>query len=522
MKEKLRFIYLPFLTIGICFIGFYTLLNWLLFIKFDLFSVRDIIKHFGLPLLLLLMPILFWLRPRINLLKFKRESSGFYYQAVAFGAIALSTFFAQEYLTTATGKLTQLTTINSIDKQEKTKFYTVKDYFVSKRYFGAHTSAEVTGRYNQNLHLRLFITLPLYESIVDAAHQVCPAWIGIKYSKTISNKLSEEEKQRKFADFLDKSQKDFDSSEVQHFVYLDRIGSSDNLDGYQEALKKSPKFNSSNNIILVPVNKPFAERNGNTFTWICVSFGMGAFIWLVMLLFPIFDEEKLAVFLKGHPLEKEKEWKEFLTFFIPTADYFVTPILINLNVIIHLFMFFSGYGFLSIKAMDLLNWGANYGPSIAQGEYWRLLSSTFLHGGIAHLMANMFGLLFVGIFLEPFLGKAKFALAYLLTGLIASFSSIYWYEATVSVGASGAIFGLNGLVLAFILTKTLPHEFGSFSICLLIFLGFNLITGFTGGIDNAAHTGGLLSGFILGILIARLDKKIGKLSIQRKHVFDEG
>ena len=172
--------------------------------------------------------------------------------------------------------------------------------------------------------------------------------------------------------------------------------------------------------------------------------------------------------------------------------------------------------------MDLLNWGANYGPSIELGEYWRLLSSTFLHGGIAHLMANMFGLLFVGICLEPLLGKTKFAFAYLLTGVIASLSSIYWYEATVSVGASGAIFGLNGLVSRIILTKNLPHEFGSSSICLLIFLGFNLITGFIENIDNAAHIGGLLSGFILGILIAKLDKKIGKLSIQRKYVFDEG
>ena len=185
MKDKLRLIYLPFLIIGISFIGFYALLNWLLFIKLDLFSVRDIIKHWSLPLSLLWMPILFWLRPRINLLKFKRENSGFYYQAVAFGAFGLSTFLAQEYLSTATGKLTQLASINSIDKQQKTKFYTVKDYFVSKRDFGAHTSAEVTGRRNQNLHLRLFITLPLYESSADAAHQVCPAWIELNIEKQL-------------------------------------------------------------------------------------------------------------------------------------------------------------------------------------------------------------------------------------------------------------------------------------------------------------------------------------------------
>lgn len=133
MKDKLRLIYIPFLIIGMSFIGIYTLLNWLLFIKLELFSLREVIKNFGLPILLPWIPILIWLRPRIKLLKFKRENKDFHYQLIAVGVIALSTFFAQEYLTTATGKLTQHAGINSIDKQEKTKFYTVKDYFVSKR-----------------------------------------------------------------------------------------------------------------------------------------------------------------------------------------------------------------------------------------------------------------------------------------------------------------------------------------------------------------------------------------------------
>jgi rhomboid protease GluP len=510
LKEKLRFIYLPFLIIGVSVIGLYTLLNWLLFIKLDLFSLREIIKNFGLPFSLSWISILIWLRPRINLMKFNRKNTSTHYQCVAFCMIGLSTFIAQEYLTTASGKLTELESINSIDKQEKTKFYTVKNYFVSKRNFGLHTSAEMTGRYNQNLLLSLFITLPIYESIADSTKQVCPAWIGIKYAENISNQLSDEEKQRKFEEFLDKNQKDFDSKDVQQFVYFDRIGSSDDLDGYKEALKTSPKFNSINDIVLITVNKPFEARNGNTFAWIFISYGIGAFIWFVMLLFPKFDEERLTGLLNRNPIEEEL--KELLSFFIPTKDYFVTPILLSLNIFIYLMMFLSGYGFIAIRASDLLKWGANYGPSITEGEYWRLLSSTFLHGGIGHLMANMAGLLFIGMCLEPFLGKVKFAFIYLLTGVLASLSSIYWYEAIVSVGASGAIFGLHGLFLAFLLRNALPEflpELKSFFLMMiLIFVGFNLIMGFTDGIDNAAHIGGLISGFILGLLIAKPDKTI--------------
>jgi rhomboid protease GluP len=89
-------------------------------------------------------------------------------------------------------------------------------------------------------------------------------------------------------------------------------------------------------------------------------------------------------------------------------------------------MVFAGLGLVSFKGSDLLNWGANFRPLTTDGQWWRLLTSTFLHGGLMHILANMFGLLFVGIFLEPLLGKTKYALVYLVTGILASVASIWW------------------------------------------------------------------------------------------------
>ena len=87
-------------------------------------------------------------------------------------------------------------------------------------------------------------------------------------------------------------------------------------------------------------------------------------------------------------------------------------------------------------------------------------------------------------------------------------ASIWWYDATVSVGASGAIFGLYGVFLAFLLTKIFPPDFAkSFLICTAVFVGFNLIMGLTGGIDNAAHIGGLLSGFVFGLILSPILKR---------------
>src|SRR5690606_40764354 len=106
--------------------------------------------------------------------------------------------------------------------------------------------------------------------------------------------------------------------------------------------------------------------------------------------------------------------------FIPKEGFYVTPIIINLNLLIYIIMVFAGLGLVSFKATDLLNWGANFRPLTTDGQCWRLLTSTFLHGGLMHILTNMNGLLFVVIFLEPLLDKKKYMLVYLTTGILAS------------------------------------------------------------------------------------------------------
>jgi membrane associated rhomboid family serine protease len=189
---------------------------------------------------------------------------------------------------------------------------------------------------------------------------------------------------------------------------------------------------------------------------------------------------------------------------LPREGYFITPIIADLNILIFVAMVFAGLGFLSFDAPDLLAWGADYKPSVAGGQWWRLITSIFLHGGLIHVFANTFGLVFAGLFLEPKLGRVKFAGVYLAVGVLASLTSLWWHNATVSVGASGAIFGLYGTLLALILTKVYPRDFGkAFLPSILIFIGYNLLMGLRGSVDNAAHLGGLVSGFVIGLLLSQ-------------------
>jgi rhomboid protease GluP len=189
----------------------------------------------------------------------------------------------------------------------------------------------------------------------------------------------------------------------------------------------------------------------------------------------------------------------FFSLFVPREGYTITPLLIDLNIILFLLMVISGVNAFAPDTESLISWGANLRPLTTGGEWWRLLTNCFLHIGVFHLLMNMFALVYIGILLEPYLGKARFATAYLLTGIAASVCSLWWHDITISAGASGAIFGMYGVFLAMLTTnlidkasrKSLLYSIG-------IFVIYNLANGMKGGIDNAAHIGGLVSGLVIG------------------------
>jgi len=505
-KEKLNLIYVPFLIIAVATIVGYTLINFFVFIRMHLFSIKEDIVNIWIPLVLPWIPVLIWLRPKIKLLNLKRKKGDlpFLYAMVAALAIAAPTVIAQLYIESASGQLSKLDNIGQITQQKDTKYYTLNHFYIDKQNIGVQTSFEVSGKNNEYFNMHLYVALPILSSEEDTSNFKCLAWYGVKYQKQISNRLGPTEKQSRFKEFADASQKDFDSKDVNQFVYLDRIGNTDDRKGYLAAIKNNQKYSRKSIAILIPINEPFEARNGNKLPWIFGAFAIGAFVWLLMVLAAKFDESALEKFQGGiKPEKKQSDSGEVLSLLLPRRGFYVTPLIIDINVLIFLIMVLSGLGFLSFSANDLLKWGGNFRPVTTNGQWWRLVTNTFLHGGLMHLLANMYGLLFVGIFLEPRIGRVRFAIIYLSTGILASLTSLWWHVATVSVGASGAIFGMYGLFLAFLLTKVFPRDFSkAFLASTLIFVGYNLLMGLSGGIDNAAHIGGLVSGFIVGLIIS--------------------
>ncbi|WP_374950709.1 rhomboid family intramembrane serine protease [Mucilaginibacter sp.] len=199
------------------------------------------------------------------------------------------------------------------------------------------------------------------------------------------------------------------------------------------------------------------------------------------------------------PLTATQKIKNFLGFFIPVKGFYVTPIILDINLLLFVLMVISGVNFIQPDNQSLISWGANFRPVTLNGQWWRVLFSCFLHIGIIHLLLNMYALLYIGILLEPYLGTKRFITAYLLTGIISGTTSLTWHDLTISAGASGAIFGMYGVFLAMLTTNVIEKSARKpLLISISIFVIFNLLNGLKSGIDNAAHIGGLISGVIIG------------------------
>lgn len=180
-----------------------------------------------------------------------------------------------------------------------------------------------------------------------------------------------------------------------------------------------------------------------------------------------------------------------------------TIVLMALNILVYLIMALEGRRFLTFDSELLLNWGANSGALTSGGQWWRLLTSTFEHGGLLHIALNMWCLYNLGWLAELLFGRTRFTLLYLLCGIGGSLGSICWHGNGVSVGASGAIFGVAGALIPAMLlhhNERLRALLKGQLTSIALFVFYNLAFGAAAsGIDNAAHIGGLLTGLALGV-----------------------
>jgi membrane associated rhomboid family serine protease len=187
----------------------------------------------------------------------------------------------------------------------------------------------------------------------------------------------------------------------------------------------------------------------------------------------------------------------------------VTNVLIAANVIVFVGELASGSSFGSIGG-TLVERGALYGPAVADGEWWRLITAAFLHGGFIHILFNMFMLWWFGRRLEYLLGPGRYIGIYVVSALAGSAGSLLLAPDRVTVGASGAVFGILGAGL--VLERSQVFVFGGQA---LFVIAINLVLSFTlSGISVGGHVGGLIGGALAMVALNHLGRHRPLLSRQ--------
>lgn len=210
-------------------------------------------------------------------------------------------------------------------------------------------------------------------------------------------------------------------------------------------------------------------------------------------------------FLTGTLYDKRDEVKKVLSFGKP----FFTYLLLIMNVILFIFLEINGG---SENIENLIQYGASFNPAIIDGEWWRIVSSMFLHIGMLHLFMNMLALFYLGTTAERIYGSWRFLVIYFLAGIGGGLAS-FAFTVNVSAGASGAIFGLFGALLFFGLTYK-KIFFQTMGKGLLILIGINVVFGFVvPQIDNGAHLGGLIAGFLASAIVHLPTKRKWQIQI---------
>jgi len=502
--EKVRHIVLPFILLSLVTVPAYMALRWALDLRFGLVQLDEELWDFWIPFLLPWIPLLTIFRKRFHVLTFKRDDDRgrLFLQIICAFSLGGALVISQHFLKAVAGGLKDLQSMAQLDPKDHVRHYRIGHYVVASWMGSSHGTAHTSGRYNEDLNLEVFVVAPILMDSTETLPSNTRAWYGVKFHERMRNRASDAEKEFRWNALMTRVEQEMNVYDFHDLDHFRRVPVSEDRKAFLVAIANRTEDTTGEEVILTPVKEPFGAGSGTTLAWIFGALGIGYALLLFALLWTGFDPREHARQLAGESSSRTPdELDDWYTWLIPKRGRYATALLVDINLIVFIAMVLSGVSFMSPRSPDLVVWGANTTAHTTAGEWWRIITCLFIHGGFMHLLMNLFGLVIAGILLETMLGSARYALVYLASGIVASLSSLWWHDQVVSVGASGAVFGLLG-ALGGILLLHRRSEFDAGRGLLMfvaVYVGLNLVFGFVlPGIDNAAHIGGLLCGSVLG------------------------
>jgi rhomboid protease GluP len=516
LRLKVRVLWVPFLVVAVGFLATYSAIH-LVLAATSLASRFDwMIVEIWLPIAVVWVPIFFIMRPRIATLVLNRERNlPFLYLMISAAAVAVPTIVAQDYIGKMTGGVARVGDVRDIDDATRPRYV-----------FSASRCLDLPG--TRFLHfdnvgtrdgsrevLSLVVAVPFCGTGTESG-LTPPAWLGLKRFKVIKSSLPEAEKEDARRALIREALEDPTFRNLTGFEYLERVRTAVDRQQFEEVLRdgylpavgvRATDGSAPKGPVLLPRSDSFEKRGDRSLAWIFGSFAIGAGGWFLLLLPPMISRARIRKLDDLDHAESLRSGRRGAVAWI--RKFPALSLLISANFLVFLGIGLTGAGVVSVSAEDLVRWGANARPLLHGTGWGRLSTSTFVHSGLPHLAANLYGLLFAGLFLEPLVGGVALLAAYVICGTAGSLASAWLHPATVSVGASGAIFGLCGILLVLLIAndsrlapvrRPLIKNIG-------LFVLLNLVIGaLATNVDNAAHIGGLVAGAILGLAFHRSAK----------------
>lgn len=532
-KEEIRFRILglafPVVGLSIALFCIYSALDWLVLTPRN--WLDDDVTRYWLPLTLAVFVYLVFVMPRISAFKLASRNKPFVYYTVALAVIAAPVMMMQAYIGPARGQITRVYDAAELASAPSTKYYSADKICLDAANAVAHYALEASGQRDGSLELVLYGIAPVCVPPLDIAGMlgtgaprtpgagsldqllhpekstetapiipgVPHVWIAMTFSRRIDGNADRAARLAAANELGKDAQRKLVALDPRKYKYFERIGSKTAQRNFVAALSDHGKSLSKGDLILMPHEDEFGRRSGDWLTWSLLALGGGALLWTVMAMVTTLKDDALSARIAN------SGW------LIPSRTSYGLQILVAINASVFLAMVMAGFGFLAFDNADLVAWGANYGPDLQGLGYLRLITSTFVHGGIMHLANNMYGLVIAGVFLGTVLPNWRLIGCYLICGLGGSLASAALHPDVISVGASGAILGLWGVLIALAVLKDPRAADGGRKVLLLnglMFAGLTIFMGsVTPGIDNAAHIGGLITGFLLGVIMRILAKR---------------
>lgn len=475
--------------------------RWIVVIHFGWISLpRDL---FVLWFPLLGTPVIhwIWIDPRLKIVAQKR-GGGIRYTIIQ-GVILLSFGFvicvSQLWLEHMTDETVTVSNTDQLHVNRHTRFIRLTGQFqIDGTEPGHYISLTSRGRYHPfQKSLHIYFVMPF----VDQPDHGQRYWLGLQFHKSIDTDVSKAKRRQEILDFYQQSKKDLYDFPYRKINYFEIVPANpERIKFLQAAGRGTDTFDANQNTILRPYTTPIPSHDSTVgYVALLLFMGAGAFLALLLATLPLNPEEYAA-----QQQDSDKRRIRVMQYVIPRGRMAVIQWLIWANIIVFLFLVSRGISPIHPDPRLLLGWGASYGPAIRNGQWWRLLTSLFVHTGIWHLFFVLFPLFIIGLVVTIRYTALRVMTVYILAGLAGNLTVPWLFPHGFVIGGFGGVMGLAGTLLVMCMMNAFdPETKKTVGWATLLFVGVVLIGGLllTSAAANTAHLAGLGAGIILSWLL---------------------